>query len=397
MITTVFFASNTQNLIRCHLQTLLLAATAFALTACSPQEKYPESYGLFLWNGTTWADVSAEKTTTTLEIVGDAKFLLHDKQIAQLSSSFIVNRKFFMRNEIHQETNGSNRVIAKSIKLWDLKEKPDAVPGRLFPVKDRPEMVIWKPDSPLSSGIYQPWFSRKPGEAFVVDKSVVLANLEASPFCVDRILTKKFMWDNPIPAQYAACTESGANVGKAEPHSPTSQTNSATEAKLAKYKTFETAIYGDGGGQDLEADDEVAILMIDKKMPTPKQLAAALPYVAAHGKVNLVTRIIDSGISVTPFTTEDGQFVNPLVGAGSVDVAKLLISRGAQINTASFNGETPLISAAGMNRKDLVQYLLSVGADPEIQDRQGLTAIAVAKGSQAADAVAVLAAHRVKK
>ncbi len=72
----------------------------------------------------------------------------------------------------------------------------------------------------------------------------------------------------------------------------------------------------------------------------------------------------------------DGQIV-PLLsaaGAGCVDVARLLLDRGADVNAADHDGWTPLIKAAQAGRADMVQLLMDHGADMTVADHDGRTA-----------------------
>jgi len=59
---------------------------------------------------------------------------------------------------------------------------------------------------------------------------------------------------------------------------------------------------------------------------------------------------------------------SPLILAcdqGAADAAKMLIDAGANINYQNELGETALICAVSSSNDVLVEYLLSVGADPE--------------------------------
>lgn len=68
----------------------------------------------------------------------------------------------------------------------------------------------------------------------------------------------------------------------------------------------------------------------------------------------------------------------------SVDAVKLLLDRGADVNGADWNGDTPLHVAARLGANDLVSLLFERGADLEAKNLDGETAL---------DAVARLAAR----
>jgi len=64
------------------------------------------------------------------------------------------------------------------------------------------------------------------------------------------------------------------------------------------------------------------------------------------------------------------------------DVVKILLDYGAEVDSRSGDGRTPLILAASKGNKDIVNMLLLAGADPSLTDQSGATAesTAVAKG-----------------
>jgi ankyrin repeat protein len=64
------------------------------------------------------------------------------------------------------------------------------------------------------------------------------------------------------------------------------------------------------------------------------------------------------------------------------DVVKILLDYGAEVDSRSGDGRTPLILAASKGNKEIVNMLLLAGADPSLTDQSGATAesTAVAKG-----------------
>jgi ankyrin repeat protein len=70
--------------------------------------------------------------------------------------------------------------------------------------------------------------------------------------------------------------------------------------------------------------------------------------------------------------TEHGADVNlasdagttPLMRARSAEIARLLVESGADVDSTNPSGSTALLFAVQMGRPDVVEYLLSVGADP---------------------------------
>jgi ankyrin repeat protein len=64
------------------------------------------------------------------------------------------------------------------------------------------------------------------------------------------------------------------------------------------------------------------------------------------------------------------------------DVLKILLDYGAEVDSRSSDGRTPLMLAASKGNKEIVNMLLQAGADPSLTDQSGVTAesTAAAKG-----------------
>jgi ankyrin repeat protein len=68
--------------------------------------------------------------------------------------------------------------------------------------------------------------------------------------------------------------------------------------------------------------------------------------------------------------------------AGGLEVARLLIHAGANINRQCEHGRTALHMAAAWGHLDVVQLLLENGADASISDDKGMTPLMIAEGSK---------------
>jgi ankyrin repeat protein len=82
----------------------------------------------------------------------------------------------------------------------------------------------------------------------------------------------------------------------------------------------------------------------------------------------------------------------PLVVAiskGELQTVKQFIENGTKVNK-KINGLTPLMYAARYNKVQIIEYLLQKGADREIKDANGFTALNYAELSNAYEAIAVL-------
>ena len=146
-------------------------------------------------------------------------------------------------------------------------------------------------------------------------------------------------------------------------------------------------------------DDVVAVLLeagaaVDV---TCRKGCTALTYASHAGSVEAVRHLVTHGADLehrscvgdTPLyacacgschRSEDGvDWSDPDEPCTHHRVAAELINRGADANAASADGSTPLTVAVSHRRADLVQLLLQSGAAPEAVDRQGNTALSIAR------------------
>lgn len=77
------------------------------------------------------------------------------------------------------------------------------------------------------------------------------------------------------------------------------------------------------------------------------------------------------------------------ISKGELQTVKQMIESGTKVNK-KLNGLTPLMYAARYNKVEIIVYLLQKGADRDIKDSQGFTALKYAELSNAYDAIAVL-------
>jgi ankyrin repeat protein len=141
------------------------------------------------------------------------------------------------------------------------------------------------------------------------------------------------------------------------------------------------------------AEDPRYIEALLARHPNPELLAEPLVQAAHAGLRKNVERIVDAGADVN--RPEKKLFDTALHRAAQndhPDVVKLLLDRGATVDSSNARGETPLMLAAGNNRTAVVRLLLERGADVSARDEQQRTAAQHAQSHGARDALRLLTA-----
>jgi ankyrin repeat protein len=105
-----------------------------------------------------------------------------------------------------------------------------------------------------------------------------------------------------------------------------------------------------------------------------------LQYACAHGDTNMAAHLISKGADFnSPGQIDDtGHSWTPLMTAanlGQIEIIKLLLSRGAQLEQTNNHGDTALMEAAKRNVPDSVKLLIERGANVNARRVFGHTAL----------------------
>ncbi len=118
---------------------------------------------------------------------------------------------------------------------------------------------------------------------------------------------------------------------------------------------------------------------VNRKTGQGRSYRTPLSYAAEANNLAVAKVLISHGADV------EGDGSSPLSAAGAngdfVEMAQLLVENGAKINAPSSTGWLPLMTAAGRGNIKVTNYLLSQGANPNAADKNGLTALYSAAGS----------------
>jgi ankyrin repeat protein len=81
------------------------------------------------------------------------------------------------------------------------------------------------------------------------------------------------------------------------------------------------------------------------------------------------------------------------IDKGNIEIAKFLISKGAQVNVPDAKGTTPLHCAVEIARRELVILLLDNGADITAKDKQGRSPLKLAMDNNHQSIAELLRVH----
>ncbi|XP_018612889.2 ankyrin repeat domain-containing protein 50 [Scleropages formosus] len=104
----------------------------------------------------------------------------------------------------------------------------------------------------------------------------------------------------------------------------------------------------------------------------------ALRSAAWAGHVEMVRMLLDAGAEVDGSDSEGRTALRAAAWAGHEDVLLTLLNKGAQVDQPDREGRTPLVAAAYMGHRDAVEILLDAGAEVDRPDGDGRTALSVA-------------------
>lgn len=128
----------------------------------------------------------------------------------------------------------------------------------------------------------------------------------------------------------------------------------------------------------------VPLESVDYRDKTPLLLAAE------QGRMEIVEYLVEAGADVNATTPPESGAVTALRYAIDNEdylMAKYLIDHGADVNLANAGGWTPIMTAARIGNREIIQLLLDNGARLDVRTEDGLTPVRIASNNGWTDIV----------
>jgi len=128
-----------------------------------------------------------------------------------------------------------------------------------------------------------------------------------------------------------------------------------------------------------------------------------LTIAAVHNDIELLNLALESGADAGAVTgPDDGTALIAAARRGHVDAVRILVARKAPLDHANQRGWTALIETValgngGPNHLATVELLVKAGADTEIRDRRGATALTYARQRRYHEMIKIFEAARGRK
>ncbi len=117
-------------------------------------------------------------------------------------------------------------------------------------------------------------------------------------------------------------------------------------------------------------------MLLEKGADLTAQGIPALSYAARRGRTKTVKYLMDKGVDVTKKGA--GPNLVDVIHNGHIDVLKMLLAHGADVNMQDAYGRTALMEAADLDWLEIVLFLLENGADINLSEKNGATAVSLA-------------------
>src|SRR5215475_1161753 len=147
---------------------------------------------------------------------------------------------------------------------------------------------------------------------------------------------------------------------------------------------------------------ELALLLLEHNADTTaqtKRQVTALMYAAANNQASLIGPLVAKGADINARNDRGETALMWATGAvgriSKPEAVGALLTNGAHINAVDDNGWSALMFAAGQGEADVVRILMSRGADPNLKSKEGETALVIATKGEHKETARVLREARI--
>jgi len=156
-----------------------------------------------------------------------------------------------------------------------------------------------------------------------------------------------------------------------------------------------TSTYARSAAQPYLIDDEKEFV---PARPRPGQTAPiSLHQAVANGDIEQVKLLISKGADVNSRNRLNGTPLHIAVQYRRQALIELLIDKGTDVNAKDSNGQTALRFALDTGQKGVIELLIAKGADVNAMDNRGENALSMAKRRQQTEIVELLLKHGAKE
>ena len=139
---------------------------------------------------------------------------------------------------------------------------------------------------------------------------------------------------------------------------------------------------------------EIFMVLFEEGIHLEGAYELALAGAASQGNTQLVNFLYEQGVSVDAKNNQTGQTALHLPAKlNHVQVVEFLVSVGADINALDEDGNTPLHYAAISNHAEIAQLLIESDADIQLENNEGETPLKAAVSHESWEVVNILQHH----
>lgn len=130
-------------------------------------------------------------------------------------------------------------------------------------------------------------------------------------------------------------------------------------------------------------NENICDLFVEAGMDVNSRDSAGTPMLciaARSGRKKMIDWLLSQGADINSISKDRGySAVMDAVWKSSLDIVKLLIEKGANLNYIANDGQTALIVATGASNPRICELLVKNGADPSYKDRMGMSSLDYAR------------------